>query len=188
MTTANIKDKSTIIDILCQSFDINNSVNYVIKQDKNREKRIKSLMDYSFELCQRYGKIYLNDERNACALTLFPDQQKTNISLDIKLIFECIGITRVMKVLKRNSQIKKVYPQQPISYLLFIGVNPKEQNKGIGSKLLTEIIKDSESTQKPIYLETSMPENLPFYQKFGFTIYRELDFGHKLYLLKREIN
>jgi ribosomal protein S18 acetylase RimI-like enzyme len=185
MIIASSKDKSTVVEILCQSFDTNNSVNYVIKQDKIRKKRMKSLMAYSFELCLRYGKIYLNDERNACALTLFPDQQKTNICLDIKLIFECIGLTRVMKVLKRNSQIKKFYPQQPIIYLWFIGVNSKEQNKGIGSKLLLEIIKDSESKQKPIYLETSMPENLPFYQKFGFTIYRKLDFGHKLYLLKR---
>lgn len=186
MIIANSNDKSTVVDILCQSFKENNSVNYVVKQDKKREKRIKTLMEYSFELCLRYGKIYINNSKNACALTLFPDQQRTTIHLDIKLILKSIGISRVVKVLNRNSKIKKHYPQQPIIYLWFIGVNPEEQNKGVGSQLLSEIIMESESTQKPIYLETSMPENLPFYKRFGFTVYNELNFTHKLYLLRRE--
>lgn len=189
MIIANSNDKSTVVDILCQSFKENNSVNYVVKQDKKREKRIKTLMEYSFELCLRYGKVYLSDEKNACALTLFPDRQRTNfhtIKLDLKLIFQCIGLLNMAKVLSRNSKIKSNYPKHPIIYLWFIGVNPTDQNRGLGSKLLIDIIKDSESTQKPIYLETSMPENLPFYKKFGFTVYNELNFTHKLYLLRRE--
>lgn len=49
-------------------------------------------------------------------------------------------------------------------------------------------MKESDGLKRPIYLETSVPENLRFYSKQGFTIYNELDFGHMLFLVKRELD
>lgn len=56
MTKASISDKDLILDILCDSFDTNNSVNYVVNQDKNRKNRIRKLMEYSFDMCYFLGK------------------------------------------------------------------------------------------------------------------------------------
>jgi ribosomal protein S18 acetylase RimI-like enzyme len=72
-------------------------------------------------------------------------------------------------------------------YLWFIGVDPKHQNSGIGTTLLNEVIKDSESKNRSIYLETSTMKNLPWYKKFGFDVYNELDLSYKLFFLKKEI-
>lgn len=189
MIKASSKDKAIVTEILCQSFETNNSVNFVIKQDKNRLKRIRVLMEYSFDICDMFGQVYLSDDRNACALILLPDRKKTNlrtILLDIKLAFTCVGIKRLFKVLNRNSKIKNAYPFQSVFYLWFIGVKIAEQNKGIGGALLSELIKEGNLMQRPIYLETSMPENVAFYKKFGFEVYRELDFGHTLFLIRRD--
>lgn len=191
MLKANYKDKELILDILCKSFDVNKSVNYVVKQDGRRKKRIRTLMDYSFEICYKYGQIYLSDNKDACALTLLPDKKKTTlrtILLDAKMAISSVGLGRVTKVLERDSKIKGAHPNNQIFYLWFIGVNPEVQQKGIGSDLLKDIIKESNVLKRPIYLETSMPENIKFYSKFGFTVYKELDFGHKLYLIKRDSN
>ena len=191
MLKASYQDKEWILDILCKSFDINKSVNYVVKQDDHRKRRIRILMDYSFEICFRYGQIYLSDNKDACALTLLPDKKRTTfktILLDAKMAISSVGLNRVKKVLERDAKIKGAYPNDQIFYLWFIGVNPDVQQKGIGSDLLKEIIEQSNQLKRPIYLETSMPENIKFYNKFGFTIYKELDFGHKLYLIKRELN
>lgn len=191
MIQASHTDKELILDILCKSFDTNKSVNYVVKQDKDRQKRIKNLMVYSYEICSRFGQIYLSDDKKACALTLFPDKKKISlrtIFLDVKMATSCVGINRLMKILDRDSKIKNSYPKDPILYLWFIGVKPEEQKKGIGSGLLKEIIKESIFKQRPIYLETSMPENIHFYKKFGFDVYKELDFDHKLFLIKRGLN
>lgn len=191
MLKASYKDKELILDILCKSFDVNKSVNYVVKQDNHRKKRIRTLMDYSFEICYRFGKIYLSDNKDGCALTLLPDKKKTTfktILLDAKMAISSVGLRRVTKVLERDSKIKSAYPNNQIFYLWFIGVNPEAQQKGIGSDLLKDIIEESNNLKRPIYLETSMSENIKFYSKFGFTIYKELDFGHKLYLIKRESN
>jgi hypothetical protein len=60
MIQAAYKDKYLVVDILTKAFDSNKSVNYVVKQDRKREKRIRKLMDYSFELCWESGEVYLS--------------------------------------------------------------------------------------------------------------------------------
>jgi ribosomal protein S18 acetylase RimI-like enzyme len=191
MIKANQGDKQLIVDILTKSFESNQSVNYIAKQDGKRIERISSLMDYSFEVCHSFGDVFLSDDKKACALVLYPDKKKTtfkSILLDVKLILSCIGIENIKKALSRESKIKELQPKELMYYLWFIGVDPDNQNEGIGSVFLNEIIEDSEHKKRPIYLETSTIKNLPWYKKFGFEIYNELDLSYKLFFLKRELN
>ena len=88
MIKANQGDKQLIVDILTKSFQSNQSVNYIAKQDSKRTERISSLMDYSFEVCHSFGDVFLSDDKKACALVLYPDKKKTtfkSILLDVKL-------------------------------------------------------------------------------------------------------
>ena len=190
MRKAEFCDKNLVIDILTDSFETNQSVNYIVKQDNKRIKRIRSLMDYSFEVCYSYGEVFLSNNKKACALVLFPDKKKTtlkSIFLDIKLILSCVGLNNIMKAMNRESKIKAMQHKQLMYYLWFIGVDPKYQNSGIGTDLMDEVIKDSNLKERPIYLETSTLKNLPWYKKFGFDIYNELDLSYKLFFLKKEL-
>lgn len=192
MIKATYNDKALIVTILSDSFDKNKSVNYVVKQDDKRNARIKKLMEYSFEICYSFGEVLLSNDKKACALILFPDKKKASLKtllLDAKLAISCIGLNRISKVLNRDSKIKSFYPKDgKILYLWFIGVQTTEQSKGIGSSVIKEITKISEDQKRPIYLETSMPENVIFYKKLGFEVYEQLDFGHVLSLMKRNLD
>lgn len=181
------EDKSLVIDILSKAFDKNNSVNFVVKQDAKRMNRICALMDYSFEVCYRFGDIFLSDDKKACALILYPDKQKATIRLDLKLVFNCIGLSRAKKVLDRNAKIKSCYPTKELAYLWFIGVDPEQQGKGLGTVFLKEVIAFTNEMKRPMYLETSMLQNLPFYKNLGFEVYQELNFGHQLYLMRKAV-
>lgn len=63
MKKANLEDRKLIVDILTESFDANHSVNYIIKQDSKRKKRIQALMNYSFDVCRAFGDVFLSDDR-----------------------------------------------------------------------------------------------------------------------------
>lgn len=182
-------DRSLVIDLLARSFDSNQSVNYIVRQDGQRVERIRSLMAYSFDVCYLFGEVWLSDNKKACALILFPHQKVTtlrSIWLDIKLIAQAIGFSRVRQALKREGNVKKLQPKTAMTYLWFIGVDPACQHAGTGSLLLKEIITASDRKGLPVYLETSALQNLTWYQHFGFEVYNRLEMGYTLFFLKYE--
>lgn len=191
MKKARYTDKELVVDILTRSFNANQSVNYIVKQDKKRIKRISALMDYSFEVCYMFGNVFLSNDEKACALVLYPDRKKTtfrSILLDAKLIISCVGVKNIRRTLDRETKIKQVQVKDKMYYLWFIGVNPEYQNTGIGTGLLKEVINDSQVLNRPIYLETSTLKNLPWYKSQGFKVYHELDLGYRLFFLNKELN
>lgn len=184
---ATLNDKELVTDILIRSFVDNKSVNYIIKQDKKREQRLKYLMEYSFDICNLFGDVFVSDDRKGCALVVVPDRKKVTVKsilLDIKIVFSVTGLSNITKAIRRESAIKKIHPDTLLYYLWFIGVEPSQQGNGIGSKLLNEIIQKGLSENRTICLETSTLENIPWYEKHGFKTYQELDFGYKLYCMK----
>ena len=189
MIRAKYQDKDCIVNILANSFDDNKSVNYIVKQDGKRAQRLRKLMEYSFEVCYLFGDVFISEDRKGCALIVFPDKKKTtlkSILLDAKLALSCIGLSNLRKAMDREAKIKKLHPNDLMYYLWFIGVDPTEQNKGIGTKLLNEVISEGRAMKRSIYLETSTEKNIPWYEKAGFSIYNELDLGYRLFFLKKE--
>lgn len=189
MREARIEDKETIIDILSKAFDANQSVNYIIPQDKNRMHRIRGLMSYSYDICKLFGEVFITRDGKGCALVLFPDQKRFSLKgalLDLQLALGVIGIKNVYKAMKREMVIKKHQPDSKLYYIWFIGVAPVAQGTGIGSQLLSELIQRATGLKRTICLETSTLKNIPWYEKQGFKIYKEIDFGYSLYFMKYE--
>lgn len=180
--------KNTVIEILQKSFNDNQSVNFVIKQDSKREKRLKKLMEYSVFQGVNFGEIYLTEDNQACAIVLDPKKKKTTLKSvlwDLKLVFGCMGVGNVSKVMKRESLIKKNHPNFDFLHLWYIGVNPDKQSKGLGTQLMKTIIEDAQLKGLPVYLETSTTRNFPFYENLGFERIAEMDslgYPLKMYL------
>jgi hypothetical protein len=79
MIKATYKDKYRVIEILAALFDDNQSVNYISKQGKKRNERIRKLMAYSYEVCYLFRNVFLSDDKKACALILYPDKKRTTL-------------------------------------------------------------------------------------------------------------
>jgi ribosomal protein S18 acetylase RimI-like enzyme len=88
--------------------------------------------------------------------------------------------------MEREKLIKAKQPLIPFYYLWFIGVDPLYQHKGIGTKLLYELIADAKAQKRSVLLETSTLENLPWYEKAGFKVYDELRLSYTLYFLSHQ--
>ena len=182
-----------IISVLCSSFDSNRSVNYAIKQDAKRKLRLRNLIAYSFEVAKRKGEVFLDETQTTAALITFSDKKinfATQTIHDLQLIATSIGLSGVRKVLAREKYINSYHPKTKYIYLWFIGVGIGSERKGFGSMTLRKIIEKSESLKMPVYLETSMPENIPFYTKNGFEVYHEANInacGFVTYFMRREI-
>lgn len=191
MIEAKPYDGQLIIELLTNSFEDNQSVNYIIRQDDKKRERLRALMEYSLDICSLYGEVWLSDDKKACALVLYPHLKKMSfksICLDLKLIFRAIGWGGIFRAMKREDLIKGKQQKTESAYLWFIGVDPMDQHSGIGSRLLKEVIADAESKGLPVLLETSTLRNLPWYKRFGFKVYDELTLNYTLYFLKYDLS
>ena len=102
-------------------------------------------MEYSYFVANSFGEIYISEDQLACALLIDPSKKKTtlkSIFWDLKLLFKCIGIFNIGKVLKREKSIKQYHPNEDFIHLWYIGVKKSEQGKGRGTQLMHQIIND----------------------------------------------
>lgn len=190
MKRATTADKKLVIGILTDSFRDNKSVQYIIQGSKDKDRALWELMDYSFEMCMSFGDVFLSKDNSGCVLLLYPEKKSTtpySIWLDLKLCLKCIGLSNIKRVLQRETKIKAIQKmvKYHTSYLWFIGTASSSQKKGIGSQLLREVLTEAERGGRNVILETSTLKNLPWYSKFGFSVYNELDLGYTLYFLER---
>lgn len=181
--------RNRVVEILTQSFKENKSTNFVIKQDEKRDKRLKKLIEYSIFYGDRFGEVFLSEDKNSCYIIIDTEKKKTtlrSILWDLRLIFQCIGIKNINKVIKRESLIKANHPKENFIHLWYIGVIPSKQGLGNGTKLMRKIIESAQARNKKIYLETSTERNFKFYERLGFkedTTLDQLGFSLKIYSL-----
>ena len=85
--------------------------------------------------------------------------------------------------------MKKHHPDEPHWYLAMIGSDPTFRGQGFAHALLTERLAQVDAEHAPAYLESSNPDNVPYYQRFGFEVTGELvvpDGGPTLWAMWRK--
>lgn len=194
MRKANKSDKKKFVNIIAESFDTNPSVNWVIKNDHKREKRIRAVAEYAFDTALIRDGAYISSDETGIALC-YNINHKGNIILDyinqIKLIFSAIGINRIYEVLKREAYIKKIRPSTDFLYFWFFGVTEEGKGKGAAKELKDYIFNLSDKNELPIYLETSVKRNKAVYLRYNFELYHTWEVkerGIVLWLMRRYPN
>lgn len=69
-------------------------------------------------------------------------------------------------------------------YLWFIAVDTICQYQGIGSLLLQNVTLKAKNDNLAVHLDKLALKNIPWYQKFSFQIYDQLDLNYTLFFLK----
>jgi GNAT superfamily N-acetyltransferase len=95
-------------------------------------------------------------------MTLFQRTALPQIQGDVAKVFEKMG---------------SYHPNEPHWYLPLIGVDPRLQGTGVGSALLKHGLLACDRDNKPAYLDSSSPRNIPLYQRHGFELLGEIQVG-----------
>jgi GNAT superfamily N-acetyltransferase len=70
--------------------------------------------------------------------------------------------------------MKRAHPEEPHWYLAAIGSDPTVRGQGFGQVLMRSRLDRVDAEHAPAYLESSKPENVPYYQRFGFVVTQEI--------------
>jgi GNAT superfamily N-acetyltransferase len=74
-------------------------------------------------------------------------------------------------------QMGRRHPTFPHWYLSFVGVEPMQQNRGLGAALLQPTLRRCDHERLPAYLEATNPRNIPFYESLGFKVVGAIQAG-----------
>jgi len=72
-----------------------------------------------------------------------------------------------------TDKVHREVAPDPHYYLLTLGVAPQAQGNGSGGRLVRTMVERADAESMPVYLETQRLENVPIYERFGFTVASE---------------
>ena len=148
-----------------------------LRSQNNKEKRLKYLIKYAILKSMHHNGAFLSDDKNGVLLFLYSNHSNFSFKLifaELRLLFITIGIKRIIQVVRRELLLKRAHPKHcKYIHLWFIGVNPELKGKGIGAKLLTDLINLSTIDRLSIVVETIQLKE--YYQSFGFKVFKKLN-------------
>jgi len=80
-----------------------------------------------------------------------------------------LGVARAL-----TEEMKAVHPEEPHWYLAMIGSDPQFRGGGFGHALMRSRLDRCDAECAPAYLESSNPDNIGYYQRFGFEVTGEI--------------
>ena len=116
------------------------------------------------------AQVLVTPERTAASIWLAPNEWNAPVSEIVRQaprLLRAYG-TRSPRALRLLSVVEKHHPREPHWYLEAIGTVPEARGQGIGPTVLTPVLDRCDNEKLPAYLESSNPQNIPFYERHGF--------------------
>ncbi|MCP4132962.1 MAG: GNAT family N-acetyltransferase [bacterium] len=186
-------DIPVICEILSKAFDSDPFVNWMIKQDKIREKRMMRVFHmFTKHFVMEYGHALIAEDKQGAALWIPPNNFSASALKQLRAIpayFRAIGAGKIVNRLYGLNYLESFHLQESHFYLMFIGTDPESQGKGVGKSLMEPILELCDSRGVAAYLEATTEEVTGFYRPFGFELTEVITIpknGPNLWLMKRD--
>lgn len=175
---ARFDERQQVITALCRAFFDDRIYRWLVPDDAQRRRGSADFYAHFVDACWPHGGVYVAGAGVGAALWVPPgtqlvgDEQAEAFG---RALLETAGdeaaagrMARLFELLDEN------HPHEPCWYLAFMGVEPPAQGRGIGSRLLVEVLSQADRDHVPAYLEAACPENVRLYERHGFRTIREL--------------
>jgi ribosomal protein S18 acetylase RimI-like enzyme len=176
MTTLVRPAREEDVDAMCVSlaaaFEDDPVMNFLIPDGARRLDKLRRF----FVQHLPHGGCYTTEDRVAGALWDPPGQWKMSNSAILRSMPTLVSVlgARSITALRTLAEIEKLHPQEPHWYLAVLGTAPDRQGKGLGSSLMAPVLEACDRDGLPAYLESSKDTNVPFYERHGFAVTREI--------------
>jgi GNAT superfamily N-acetyltransferase len=144
-----------------------------------RARRATPFFAVDTKLRVRTASAWTTPDRVGAALWAPPGKWRTSLADSVRLAWPILRGTRGrgLRPMGVLSTIEKAHPRQPHWYLAVLGTDPDHQGRGIGAALMAPVLERCDEEGLPAFLESSKESNIPYYERFGFRVERELELG-----------
>ncbi|WP_131742941.1 GNAT family N-acetyltransferase [Actinomadura roseirufa] len=177
---AGATDAAGISALLGRAFDDDPLWRWIVPDDATRVRRLAGLFDLSLRVLhlshggsEAAGR---GTAVEAAALWDPPGHWRVPMWQQLRQLVPLFGVLgrRVPATLRTLGEIEEHHPREPHWYLAVLGTDPVAQGNGLGGALLRSRLERCDADGLPAYLESSKERNVPYYERFGFRVTREL--------------
>ncbi len=169
-------EESATIEVLARAFR-DNPLNVAVIRGgaKRRLRSNRHSMRALLPMARRHGEVWVlrNGAQVCAALVGVPPHlhplPPPSLGPRLRTLFGQ-GVGVALRWARVFEQLDRLHPPEPHWYLGTFGVDPSSQGRGLGSGLLSAWLGRIDAERAAVYLETDRAENLPFYQRAGFSI------------------
>lgn len=164
-----------VSEVLGRAYATNPAILAVFGGNPTVALRMKSVFETGFKYLPGCGFVSELDGRIVGGMWIAksPDCQAFSLKMIPSGLSATKGLGPLMRLMKMMGAWKKHDPQKPHWHLKEIGIAPDFQGKGIGSKMMKFYCDIIDRDSIEAFHETDRPENVPFYERFGFRVVGE---------------
>jgi GNAT superfamily N-acetyltransferase len=152
---------------------------WLFPRERDSERRLALTFQAYLSDSMRAGTVFTTDGLEGAALWKPPGHWELSwgsLLRSAPQLLRAFGL-RVAYALQVERAVEKQHPRDPHWYLSVLGTDPTAQGKGIGGALIRQVTDRCDHLGIPAYLESSKPENVPYYERFGFAVTGETRLG-----------
>lgn len=169
-------DAPPVADLLARAFHDDPVVAWGIPDPARRPVASARSFAAILELYVPKRHVYADARRLSATLWAPPQDGQVRPADLVRLLPRLARVYRgrLPLVLAGLARVQRHRPEQPHWYLAYLGTDPDHQGQGLASAVLTPVLERCDRDGQPAYLEASKPELVPYYQRHGFEVVREL--------------
>lgn len=174
---------SSAAGVLANAFAEAPRFNYMLQGDARRQAKLTWYWVAVIRACIQSGwtvQVVGGDARSTVrAVTIWepPQQVRHSILTLVRSGLIAAPLRLGLSAYRRRRALGRLLaeldPPHPCWYLDTIGVEPSEQRTGLGTALLNTMLVKIDEQVLPSFLDTSAPNNLGYYERFGFRVTAE---------------
>lgn len=176
-TPGRIQDQGRLDELarmLARVFDEDPHFNWLVRQDGRRQEALFRLFQLLLGgMLDNEGEVHLSEDGKAVAICYPPGKGRLRPRRQLAFLIEYLPISGWPALPRRLIGLLLMEfnrPREPHYFIQVLGVDERAQGQGHGRRLVESLLRHCDANHLPVYLETGNPDNLCFYEKFGFQI------------------
>lgn len=164
-------DRPAVVETLAQAFQTDPALSWILPDPVHRTRALRGLFRVLVPADMRAGRALRSNDDEAAALWRAPGRAHSGTAEFLRTVIPLVATfgAALPRGLKVQSGIDAHRPKGRFWYLHYVGVRPEHQGKGHGGRIIRAQTAIADAERLPCWLETATPENVPLYERLGFT-------------------
>lgn len=187
---ANGADIGPLAEALARAFHDDPAMIWMFgERSRPRRRRLRRYFRHEARRHRHHGRVLTGEGHAGAAFWDPPEGWRsswTSLLRSLPVMVPALG-PRLPRAARGLELMERAHPREPHWYLAVVGTDPAHQGKGVGRALIEPVLAGCDAEGLGAYLESSKERNVPYYERFGFTVTGQIDLpeGPPLWLMWR---